>query len=96
MDNAQPQYILDLSIKKLLRRWIKPGMVAIDPFARNSHWGTITNDQNLNTGAQFHIDAREFLVKLTGQGVRADAILLDLPSSPTQMALFWQQFLARC
>lgn len=48
-------------IKALIERYISGKSVIIDPFANSNKYGTITNDLNPNTSAQFHIDALEFL-----------------------------------
>src|SRR5438094_521822 len=61
-------------------------MVVVDPFARDSHWGTITNDQNPDTEAEDHMEARDFLQMLADEKVKADAILFDPPYSPTQIS----------
>jgi hypothetical protein len=46
-----------------------------------SHWGSISNDQNPETEAQYHLDAREFLAMLHTRGI---AILVDPPVSKGQ------------
>lgn len=79
----------------------------IDPFARNSTWGTITNDLNPNTGAMYHMDCEDFLDKLLTEPIRADAILFDPPYSAEQVRRNYQSvglakwdtsrsFLTRC
>ncbi len=77
-------------IRCLLKRYIEPGMVVIDPFARNSKIGTITNDLNPETTAEYHLDATEFLAGLVSEGVRADVVLFDPPYSLTQVARSYQ------
>jgi hypothetical protein len=79
-----------LPIRALLKRYIEPGMVVIDPFARNSKIGTITNDLNPETSAQNHLDATEFLAGLAGEKVRADVVLFDPPYSPRQVSECYQ------
>lgn len=66
------------------------GPVIIDPFARNSHLGTITNDLSPDTCADYHMDAVEFLKKMGDEGVIADTVLFDPPYSPRQMAECYQ------
>jgi hypothetical protein len=71
-------------IKKLLAVWLGTCSVVVDPFARNSRWGTITNDLDPETIADYHLPADEFVKTLAGT-VLADAVLFDPPYSPTQM-----------
>ena len=59
--------------------------IIVDPFARNSTRGTITNDLNPLTDAQYHMKADEFLTHLASEGVVADCVLLDPPYSPRQI-----------
>src|ERR1700677_1443351 len=42
-------------VAKLLDRWLGEEMVIVDPFARNSDRGTITNDLNPTTCAEYHM-----------------------------------------
>lgn len=79
-----------LPIRALLKRYIEPGMVVIDPFARNSKIGTITNDLNPETGAQSHLDAAEFLSGLVAERVSADVVILDPPYSNRQIIEMYQ------
>ncbi len=67
-------------------------MVIVDPFARNSQWGTpgYTNDLNPNTQASHHMDAAEFLRMLVARGSRADVILFDPPYSARQVTECYQ------
>lgn len=71
-------------IADLLDRWIEPGMVVVDPFARDSKRGTITNDLNPGTTAEYHMDAAVFC-GVIGH-VEADAVLFDPPYSPRQIS----------
>jgi hypothetical protein len=57
----------------------------VDPAARNSWWGSHTNDLNPNTGAQWHLHAVDYLSRLDQVGQRFHAALLDLPYSPRQV-----------
>ena len=72
-------------IRHLLGRWIPPCPLVVDPAARDSHWGTHTNDLNPNTRAKLHLHAVEFLGLMRQAGLRFDAALLDLPYSPRQV-----------
>jgi hypothetical protein len=81
-------------IAALLQRWLSSGMVIVDPFARNSLWGTVTNDLNPETKASSHLPADEFISSLNG--TRADAVLFDPPYSPRQIAECYQQIGRPC
>jgi hypothetical protein len=56
--------------------------VIIDPFARNCTWGTITNDIDPFTKADYHLDALEFLKRM--ESGSADAVIFDPPFSARQ------------
>ena len=73
------------AIAKLLDRWLDGRKVIVDPFARNSRRGNITNDLNPKTAAQDHLPADLFAENLVARGVHADAVLLDPPYSPRQI-----------
>ncbi len=73
-------------IRDLLTRYIQKDMIVVDPFARNSKWGTITNDINEETEAKYHLDALEFLDKMIKKDVLADVVLLDPPYSNRQIS----------
>lgn len=77
-------------IKALIERYISGKSVIIDPFANSNKYGTITNDLNPNTSAQFHIDALEFL-KMQQDG-SADMILYDPPYSMRQASECYKSF----
>ena len=73
-------------IAEFLGRWLPGnGAVIVDPFARNSKVGTITNDLNPETSAEFHMECEDFLAMLIERGVRADVVILDPPYSPRQV-----------
>jgi hypothetical protein len=72
-------------IAQLLKRYLKEGDIVIDPFARNSQIGTLTNDLNPNTKAHYHLPAEEFCELLREKGIVADAALYDPPYSPRQI-----------
>ena len=51
-------------IRELIDKYREEGMVIVDPFARNSDIGTITNDLDPETKAMYHKDATDFLCHL--------------------------------
>lgn len=71
-------------IERLIRRWISDREVVVDPFARNSKFGTITNDIDPSCDTMYHMDATDFLKTLEDES--ADAVLYDPPYSPRQVA----------
>lgn len=73
------------SIKELLRTTLMDCHVIVDPFARNSKYGTLTNDLNPKTEALYHMNASDFCEMICGKGIEADAILFDPPYSRRQM-----------
>lgn len=77
-------------IREFIRRNLGAARVIVDPFARNSRVGTITNDLNPATTAEHHMDALDFLDMLRERGVVADAVLLDPPYSPRQVREVYQ------
>lgn len=83
-------------VKSFVERWITAAPskdpVIVDPFARNSIYGTHTNDLNPNTSAQHHMDARDYLDMLIEQHVVADVVILDPPYSPHQIVEMYQGF----
>lgn len=83
-------------IAALLDRWLEGRDVVIDPFARNAKRGTITNDLNPQTDAQYHLPAEVFAADLAARGVVADAVLFDPPYSPRQIAEVYQQIGKPC
>jgi len=63
---------------------IGPGNTVVDPFARNCRIGTICNDINPDTKAEYHMDAIDFLKTLKPD--TADVVLVDPPYSPRQIS----------
>ena len=59
-------------------------MVIVDPFARNSDIGTITNDLDPETKAMYHKDATDFFCYLDDN--IADMVLYDPPYSARQVS----------
>jgi hypothetical protein len=83
-------------VAKLLGRYIPDKtLLVVDPFARNSDWGTVTNDLNPETSAQFHMLAEEF-VSNTLEAGSADVVLFDPPYSPRQIQECYQQIGRKC
>ena len=78
-------------VATLLDRVLAGCAVVVDPFARNATRGTITNDLNPDTAAQFHMDALAFVEMLRDQGTQADAVLFDPPYSPRQVSELYQR-----
>ena len=73
-------------ISELLDRWLPSGTTLIvDPFARDSTRGTMTNDLNPRTRAAMHIPAEEFLANFEKKEF-ANVALFDPPYSPRQIA----------
>jgi hypothetical protein len=82
-------------VSMLLDRWLSDAKVIIDPFARNSSRGTVTNDLNPDTIAQFHEPAEEFVANYI-QDATADAVLFDPPYSPRQIKECYQSIGHKC
>jgi hypothetical protein len=87
---ASPDTFTIAPIAELLGRWLADRRVIVDPFARNSRLGNITNDLNPDTMAQEHLPADLFAENLGVREVQADAVLLDPPYSPRQLAQCYQ------
>ena len=83
-------------IAALLRRVLTPTMSVVDPFARNSKWGTVTNDLNPRTTADYHLDCNEFLSRMIAEGWIFDAGILDPPYSSRQVSECYQGFRQDC
>lgn len=84
-------------VADLLNHWLAGCAIVIDPFARNSKRGTVTNDLNPNTSAQFHMLAEDFVEEYAkDEGAIADAVLFDPPYSPRQIAECYQQVGRKC
>lgn len=76
-------------LEDLAVKIIEIDSVVIDPFARNCKLGTIRNDINPDTEAEYHMDVIEFLVQTESDS--ADVILVDPPYSPRQVSECYQQ-----
>ncbi len=81
-------------VSRLLDRWLIGACVVVDPFARNSHRGTVTNDLNPTTDADYHMLAEDFVEQ--GLSIVADVVLFDPPYSPRQIAECYQQIGRQC
>lgn len=80
-------------VAQLLDRWLEGAEIVVDPFARNSKRGTITNDLNPAMDTHYHLLAEEFVAQIQ---VKADAVLFDPPYSPRQIAECYQQVGRKC
>lgn len=83
-------------VARILDKWLPPllnGIIIVDPFARNSKRGNLTNDLNPETSARFHMSAEEFVET---QQVTADAVLFDPPYSPRQISEVYQKVGLKC
>ena len=78
-------------VAALLDRHLLGREVIIDPFARNGRRGTLRNDLNPETLAEYHLDAVAFSDLMVERGVVADAILFDPPYSVRQISEVYQQ-----
>lgn len=57
----------------------------VDPFARNCRWaGKFSNDIAIDTQAEYHMDALDFLIKMEQEGKSFQIGILDPPFSPRQ------------
>lgn len=77
-------------IAALLDRVLAGCGTVIDPFARDATRGTLTNDLNPETRAEYHMEAGDFCDMLIARGVHADAVLFDPPYSPRQITEVYQ------
>jgi hypothetical protein len=51
-------------IREFVSRYVQPGVISADPFARGAGIATFTNDLNPATKADYHFDAEEFCKQL--------------------------------
>jgi len=72
-------------IRDLLSRNLNGTKIIVDPFARDSKIGTLTNDLDPQTSATKHMEAAVFCRELLANGVQADAVLFDPPYSRRQI-----------
>lgn len=78
-------------IGAFVKKYLNNSKISVDPFARNKEWATYTNDLNVETSAQYHLDALEFLKILSNQNIKADLVIFDPPYSPRQLAECYKQ-----
>lgn len=72
-------------IKGFVQKYLLKSEVSVDPFARNKRWATYTNDLNPATAAEYHMDARDFLLMLAAKGIKPDLIIMDPPYGARQI-----------
>lgn len=77
-------------IRELLDRYTDGKEIIIDPFARESKYGTITNDLNPEYDTTYHMDALEFLRMIPTDSV--DCVLYDPPYSITQASQCYKSY----
>lgn len=71
-------------IREIVTRYAAKADVSVDPYARNSHIASHTNDLNPDTTADSHMDAIEFMGTFADSSV--DLVLFDPPYSPRQVS----------
>jgi hypothetical protein len=71
-------------IDGIIRKYVKPEMYSIDPFANESKIATVTNDLNKEYKTDHNLDAIDFLGLFGKDSV--DAVLFDPPYSPRQVS----------
>lgn len=78
-------------IHSLLKKYILPKQVVVDPFAGgNSEFATISNDLNPKFDTDYHLDALDFLKSLHSKS--ADVVLYDPPYSVRQASECYKHF----
>lgn len=79
-------------ISEFVKAYLVGSQWSLDPFARNGSLADVTNDLNPNTGAQYHLDAEEFLLKMAVDfpDRKADLVFFDPPYSPRQISECYQ------
>jgi len=78
-------------IGDFVQGYLRQSKISVDPFARNKRWATWTNDLNPDTGAEYHMEALEFLEMIKTKGIKADLIIFDPPYSARQVAECYKQ-----
>lgn len=71
-------------IKKLIYKYIQIDFKSVDPFANRNRIAKITNDLDPEMGADFCMDALDFLKQFDSKSI--DFILYDPPYSPRQVS----------
>ena len=72
-------------IRKFVYKYLQKSFISIDPFARDQKLTTYTNDLNLNTKAEYHLDVLDFLKMLKEKKIEIDLAIFDPPFSPRQI-----------
>lgn len=73
-------------IRAFALRHLAGHVVIVDPFAKDNRFGTLRNDLDPDTAAEYHLEAEAFAALLLAQGVKASAAIVDPPYSPRQMS----------
>lgn len=73
-------------IKEFVNKYLKDSKSSVDPFSRDKLLATYCNDLNPNTLAPYHMDAKDFCMRLFWEGVKVDLVLFDPPYSPRQIS----------
>lgn len=76
-------------IRRFVERYLPedPSAISVDPFARNSRLCTLRNDLNPDTLAEYHLDAKDFLLGLHRDYLgKISFAILDPPYSVRQVA----------
>lgn len=71
-------------IRKLIHKYLKPEMFSIDPFANKCRLAKVTNDLNPEMGADYSMDAVDFLKMFGDKSV--DFVFYDPPYSLRQVS----------
>ena len=71
-------------INKLIHKYLKDGMISIDPFANTSKLAKITNDLNPEYKTDYNLDAVDFLKQFENNSV--DFVFYDPPYSLRQVS----------
>lgn len=71
-------------IKRLIHKYITPGLLVIDPFANSNKIASVTNDIDPTYCTTYNMDALDFLKTFSNNSV--DIVLFDPPYSPRQVS----------
>lgn len=77
-------------IASLISRYWKPGIVSVDPFARDTKLATYRNDLSPAAAAEFHLEADKFLQMLIDKNTVAEMVFFDPPYSRRQTLEVYQ------
>lgn len=73
-------------IREFVDSYLVNAAVSADPFSRDSHLTTYTNDMNEDTTAENHVEANIFLADIYNGGHVVDLVIFDPPYSPRQIS----------